>query len=350
MRTGDPVVRHAEIGGRTVAWSAVGSGPPVVIGGWWCSHLSLNWSDPAFRRFLLALAARHTVVRYDRPGAGLSDRRGPVPRTVADELAVLSGLVDAAGLGRVSLVGASAGCAVASAYAAANPERVERLVLYGSYARGVDIAPPAAREALLGVVEQHWGLGSRVLADIFLPHGTGPERDAFAAFQRRSASRETAAASLRAVYEFDSTGHLGGVRAPTLVLHRDADRAIPAALGRDVAERIPGARFVELSGDDHLPWLGDWDAVVQAVRTFLGGGVPDPRTRAAAARTGPAGALSEREREVLTLVAQGLTDAEIAERLVLSPHTVHRHVANARTKLGVRSRAAAAAHVTGGGR
>jgi len=350
MRTGDPVVRHAEIGGRTIAWSAVGTGPPVVIGGWWCSHLSLNWSDPAFRRFLEALAVDHTVVRYDRPGAGLSDRRGPVPRTVEGELAVLAALVDAAALERVSLVGASAGCAVASAYAASYPDRVDRLVLYGSYARGADIAPPAARDALLGVVEQHWGLGSRVLADIFLPHGTGPEREAFATFQRRSASRETAASSLRAVYEFDSTGHLGAVRAPTLVLHRGADRAIPAALGRDVADRIAGARFVELPGDDHLPWLGDWGAVVRAVRTFLAGGVPDAAGGTTGRRATTAGPLSEREREILALVAQGMTDAEIAARLVLSPHTVHRHVANARTKLGVRSRAAAAALVTSGGR
>lgn len=340
MRAEDQVVRHVEIDGRSVAWSSVGSGPAVVLGGWWCSHLALNWADAAFRRFLVALAEDRTVIRYDRPGAGLSDRRGPVPGTIAEELAILEALIEETGHERVSLIGASAGCAVASAYAAQAPERVDRLVLYGGYARGADIASPSARETLLGVVEQHWGLGSRVLADIFLPHGSGDERAAFATFQRRSASRETAATSLRAVYAFDSTGHLGRVQAPTLVLHRRADRAIPFALGPDLAERIPGAAFLELDGDDHLPWLGDWASVVDAIRTFLSGRVP----LVAPTRPG-ALALTEREDEVLRLVARGLTDAQIAELLVLSPHTVHRHVANVRTKLGVPSRAAAAAWV-----
>jgi pimeloyl-ACP methyl ester carboxylesterase len=170
----------------------------------------------------------------------------PVPGTVDEELAVLVALIEETGHERVSLVGASAGCAVASAYAAQAPERVDRLVLYGGYARGADIASPSARDTLLGVVEQHWGLGSRVLADLFLPHGTGDERAAFATFQRRSASRETAARSLRAVYEFDSTGHLGRVTVPTLVLHRRSDRAIPFALGRDLADRPSSACRHEL--------------------------------------------------------------------------------------------------------
>ncbi len=338
----DQVVRHVEVDGRDVAWSAVGSGPVVVVGGWWCSHLALNWADETFRRFVLALAERHTVVRYDRPGTGLSDHGAPVPGTVAEDLAVLTGLVDAVGLGPVSLVGASAGCAVATAYAAARPDAVDRLVLYGSYLRGADLAAPRARETLLDVVGRHWGLGSRVLADLFLPNGSAQDRDAFATFQRRSASRGTAVAALRAVYGVDSTAAAAAVRAPTLVLHRRDDRAIPAVLGREVTEAVPGARYVELAGDDHFPWLGDWRTVVDAVTAFLAGRAP----AAARPAAGPtATVLSAREREVLALVARGLTDAQIAERLVLSPHTVHRHVANIRTKLGVPTRAAAAARV-----
>ncbi len=340
---GDQVVRHVEIDGHVVAWSSVGSGPVVVLGGWWCSHLALNWADDAFRRFVLALADGHTVVRYDRPGTGLSDRRAAVPAAVDEELAVLAGFVDAAGLGRVSLVGASAGCAVALAFAADRPADVDRLVLYGSYLRGADLAVPAVRDTLLGVVEQHWGLGSRVLADLFVPNGTAEERDAFAAFQRRSASRETAAASLRAVYGYDSSARAAQVRAPTLVLHRREDRAVSAALGREVAAAIPGAWYRELDGDDHFPWLGQWQPVADAVVAFLGGRLPR-----AASRSGPQAPtvdLTDREREVLALVARGLTDAQIASRLHLSPHTVHRHVANIRTKLGVPSRAAAAASV-----
>jgi pimeloyl-ACP methyl ester carboxylesterase/DNA-binding CsgD family transcriptional regulator len=337
MTTQEQVVRHARVGERTVAWAAVGSGTPLVVGGWWASHLALNWEDPAFRRFVNDLACRHTVIRYDRPGTGLSDRDGPAPVTVDDELAALAGLIERIGLPRVSVMGASSGCAVAAAFAAENPERIDRLILYGSFSRGADIAAPSAQELLLSVVDGHWGLGSRVLADVFLPNATADEREGFARFQRRSASRETASAALRAVYEMDSRMHLSQVRAPTLVLHRRGDRAIPFALGREVADTVAGATFVELDGEDHFPWLGDSSAVVDTVERFL-----DGMPQRAASRPPASIALTAREREVLLLVAEGLTDAQIAERLVLSAHTVHRHVANARTKLGVSSRAAAA--------
>ena len=340
-------MRYAEIGGRQVAWTAVGRGPALVMGGWWSSHLTLDWADEAFRSFVSALAAHHTVIRYDRPGSGRSDRRGPVPETLAGELAVLSGLLDHLAAeapetvgGEVSLLGASAGCAVAAAYTAENPDRVSRLVLYGAYARGEDIASPQARATLLSVVEQHWGLGSRVLTDLFLPAATAAERDAFVDFQRRSATPATATASLRAVYAFDSTGYLRRVRRPTLVLHRREDRAIPFALGRQVADLVPAATFVELPGEHHFPWMGEPRPVLEAVTAFLAGRVPSPR-RPDRATAGPT--LTARERQVLTLVAQGQTDAQIAEQLLLSPHTVHRHVANARTKLGVPTRSAAAA-------
>lgn len=340
MTAESQVVRHIRVGDRTVAWSAAGSGPPLVIGGWWASHLALNWDDHAFRRFVHALARRHTVIRYDRPGTGLSDRDGPPPAGLDDELTVLTGLIDGLEHPRLSLLGASSGSAVASAYAAQAPGRLDRLVLYGSFARGADIAPASARELMVGIVEAQWGLGARLLADVFLPNATGQEREAFARFQRRSASPESAAKALRAVYAMDSTAYLSRVRVPTLVLHRRNDRAIPFALGREVADTVPGATFVELDGEDHFPWLGDSLAVGDAIERFFAGLPP----RSPAEHHAPA-TLTSREREVLALVAEGLTDAQIAGRLVLSAHTVHRHVANARTKLGVSSRAAAAAWV-----
>jgi pimeloyl-ACP methyl ester carboxylesterase/DNA-binding CsgD family transcriptional regulator len=337
----DQVVRHADIGGRSVAWSSVGSGPLLVIGGWWSSHLELDWADPAFRAFVRRLARTTRVVRYDRPGAGLSDR-GPAPADRDEEVAVLAGVVgEAARPGeRVHLFGASSGCPVATTYAAREPDRVDRLILYGGYVRGVDIAAPAARESMLALVGQHWGLGSRVLSEVFMPSANARDRQAFAAFQRRSASREGAVAALRAVYALDASDAVAAVSAPTLVLHRRHDGAIPFALGRDLAERIRRATFVELVGDEHFPWRGDSGAVVDAVETFLAGRAPaaQPPRRTALDPT-----LSAREREVLRLVAAGRTDAEIAAELVISAHTVHRHVANIRSRLGVTSRAAAAA-------
>jgi pimeloyl-ACP methyl ester carboxylesterase/DNA-binding CsgD family transcriptional regulator len=336
----EQLVRHAEVDGRSVAWAATGTGPPLLMSGWWSSHLELDWRNPRFRRFVSRLGSDFTVVRYDRPGCGLSDRSGPSPRSREEELAVLVGLIDAVGLPRFALFGGSSGSVVACSLAAQQPARVSGLVLYGGYAHGADIAPPAARDLMVDVVRRHWGLGSRALADVFVPGAGADEREDFARFQRLSATPERAASDLELVYRLDCREVLGGLAdVPTLVLHRREDRAIPFELGVDLAERIPGATFVELTGQDHFPWLGDADVVLAATREHLAG--RDPRR--VVPPPGPTRRLTRRETEVLRLVAGGHTDAEIAARLVLSPHTVHRHVSNIRTKLGVSSRAAAAA-------
>jgi pimeloyl-ACP methyl ester carboxylesterase/DNA-binding CsgD family transcriptional regulator len=337
-------IRFVTALGRRVAWSAAGTGPTLLVGGWWCSHLELDWEDPTFRWFADYLAARFRLVRYDRPGTGLSDRDGVPPATLDEELTVLDSVVRATGEDSVLLLGVSSGGCVAAKYAATHSERVRRLVLYGAYADGRDLAPEPARSSLVSVVASHWGLGSRVLADVFLPGADSAERDTFARFQRLSTSADNAAASLSSVYAMDVRGDLPRVVAPTLVLHRRADHTIAAPLGRDVAARIPGATFVLLEGVDHLPWRGDAASVVAVATRFLA--EQEPAAGPGADR-GPLppdlASLSDRELEVLRLVAAGLSDDDIADRLVLSPHTVHRHVANIRTKLGVASRTAAAA-------
>lgn len=334
----DQVIRYAEHDGASVAWCAVGEGPPMVVGGWWNSHLELNWEDPGFRDYIGRLAAHRTVIRYDRPGTGASSRTVPPPATLEEEYAVLCSVIAAAGLDEFALVAGSSGCPAAVRFSARHPDRVTALVLYGGYLRGADIAPPEARDTVLSVVASHWGLGSRVLADLFLPDATAAERDLFTEFQRRSSSPEVAAASLRATYGFDASAEASDVRTPTLVVHRRGDRAIPFSLGVDLADRVPGAEFVGLDGANHLPWRGDRTALANEIVRFLGGEIEDTDV------AGPGvGELSAREREVLRLVAEGCTDAEIAAQLVVSQHTVHRHVANIRTKLGVTSRAAAAA-------
>jgi DNA-binding CsgD family transcriptional regulator len=139
-------------------------------------------------------------------------------------------------------------------------------------------------------------------------------------------------------YAYDIRDALPEVTAPALVVHRERDRAVSLRQGREVAALIPGAELVVLPGDAHLPWQGDADSVLAAFSSFLG--LQAPVT--VAPRAGVA-ELSAREREVLQLVADGLSDAEIGARLVLSPHTVHRHVANIRRKLGLHTRSAAAA-------
>ena len=342
-------IRFAQVDGRRVAWATVGAGPPLVMGGWWMSHLEMNWRDPAFRAFVVAIARHRTVVRYDSPGTGLSDRSQPPSTSLADHVAVLAGVIDALGAESVDLFAASSGGPVTTAYAVANPQRVRRLVEYGTYANGSEIADEDARASIVGIVRRHWGVGSRVLADVFMPEAGPAQRKAFVEFQRQSASAELAARALECVYSFDVVDHLGQMQAPVRVLHRRGDRAIPYRLGQDLATRIPGATFVALEGSDHFPWLGRTGEALRAMLEGLGVDLAeveiDPDAGAPVSVDGAEVEtdLTERELEVLRLVALGLSDREIADRLVLSPHTVHRHVANIRTKLRLPSRAAAAA-------
>ena len=326
--------------GRRVAYAVSGEGPPLVVPAWWVSHLELNWRDGAFRSFWESVGEGHLLVRYDAPGVGMSDRDWqPQERTLETEVALLGAVLDELGLERVMLLGGSSGGCAAIAFAARFPDRVDRLLLYGAYADGRSIAPPEVRDAIVVTVRSHWGLGSRVLADIFLGDADAEERERFARLQRAAASAETAAALLELIYRFDVRAELERVRAPTLVVHRRADRAIPYEQGRALAAAISGATLIPLEGSAHLPWAGDTQSVARALRSFL---VPD--ATAARVEGEPAAVLlSRREREVLALVAAGLSEREIAEQLVLSRHTVHRHVANIRHKLGRGSRAAAVA-------
>ena len=325
---------------RRIAYAVSGDGPPLVASAWWLSHLELDWQDEAFRRFWEALAEGYTVVRYDRLGVGMSDREGLDGQLTADgEVALLGRVLDELELDRVVLVGGSSGGCAAISFAAQFPERVERLLLYGAYADGAAVSTPEVTEAILTTVRSHWGLGSKLLADIFLGNAAGAEQERFARYQRAAASAETAARLLELIYRTDVRAELPLVKAPTLVVHRRGDRAIPYVLGRELAAAIPGATLIPLDGSAHFPWAGDAGSVVRALRSFLSPGSEDARVAGEPAEV----LLSAREREVLALVANGLNDREIAAQLVLSPHTVHRHVANIRHKLGRSSRTAAVA-------
>jgi pimeloyl-ACP methyl ester carboxylesterase/DNA-binding CsgD family transcriptional regulator len=344
-------IRFTDEGGRRIAWARSGDGPPLVFCGWWMSHLELNWRDSRFRAFVEALGRHRTVIRYDAPGSGVSADGAGATATVDGEAAALAAVIEACGAPSVDLFAGSSGAPIGIAFAAEHPEQVEQLVICGGYASGASITDARNRKAMVDLVREHWGLGSRVLADIFMPSAEGRERDAFVAFQREVASAEAAARSLDAVYRFDVTARLGDVETPAVVLHRREDRSIPFELGRELAAGLPGASFVALDGADHYPWFGDSEAVLRVTLKALGidGAATvgtEPQTDRAPV---PDSAfvegqdLTSRETEVLTLVAAGLSDGEIAERLVLSPHTVHRHVANIRTKLGLPTRAAAVA-------
>ncbi|HSS34605.1 MAG TPA: alpha/beta fold hydrolase [Solirubrobacterales bacterium] len=341
----EQTIRFTDVGGRRIAWARSGDGPPLVLSGWWMSHLELNWRDPRFRAFVATLGRHRTVIRYDAPGTGVSADGALPSANVEDEAAALAAVVEAAGAGPVDLFAGSSGAPVGVAFAAAHPERVRGLVLYGGYASGSRIADARARQAIVDLVREHWGLGSRALADLFMPSADAQDREAFVEYQREAASADRAARSLEAVYSFDVAARLGQVRAPAVVLHRREDRAIPFELGRELAAGLPEASFVALDGADHYPWFGGAEQVLGATLRALGieeDAAPIARPNANAQSSGEQD-LTRRETEVLGLIASGLSDREIAERLVLSPHTVHRHVANVRTKLGLPTRAAAVA-------
>jgi len=264
-----PQIRFVRGPRSRVACAVDGAGPPLVLPAWWVSHVERDLSEPAFGRFFGQLARRFTVVRYDRPGVGLSDRER-ASFTLDDEVATLEAVLDDLGAPRVSLLAVSCGAPPALMLAARRPERLERLVVFGGYACGSSIAAPDVRAALEALVRASWGLGAKALSDIFTPEASAEEARRFAFEQRHAATPDIAARLLRLTFEMDVREVLERVQVPTLVLHRRQDVAVPFAHGRDVAARVPGATLVPLEGRSHLPWQGDHRAVLDALGGFLG--------------------------------------------------------------------------------
>ena len=322
----------------------MGTGPALVVPPATFGHLDLELDSEPIRAFYEALATSFTVVRYDRVGTGMSDRvRGAGTMTLEFEVDVLDGLAAELGDRRVTLFGVFHGAAVAAGFAARRPDRVKRLLLYGAFADGASVVSAGLLESIKSLLRADWDLGSRVLATAYLPEADRELSNWFARMQAQSCEGEMAASLFEMSVLTDVRGVLGQVAAPTLVVHRDNDPVVPVAVGRDVAALVPGARFQLLAGRWNPPWFGDTAATLRTAAEFLGFPAPPPPVRHAPAE---AATLTARERDVLKLVAEGHNDASIAQVLTLSAHTVHRHVANIRTRLGQPSRAAAAAHAT----
>jgi pimeloyl-ACP methyl ester carboxylesterase len=325
--------------GTRVAYAAVGRGPVLLHAPGWLTHLEHGWAIPQERAFYERLARGRTLVRYDRPGCGLSDRTTQRPPSLELEAEVVEAVAEAVGAETVELFGASLGVAAAVAWAARNPDRVSRLVLYGGWVRGSEVAEPDVREHVLGLISTHWGLGSDVLANIFAPSADAATRAAFTSYQRAAAEPPTVRALLELAHGLDLTDLLPRISARTLVVSREHDRAAPYAQAEELAAGIRGARLVRLPGRDHLPYVGDADTLADTVRGFLGLSTGRP----------PGGVLTPRQREVAALVAQGLSNREIADRLVITERSAESHVERIRTRLGFRSRAQVAAWVARGG-
>ncbi|HEY7178974.1 MAG TPA: alpha/beta fold hydrolase [Gaiella sp.] len=333
-------IRFCRLDGRRIAYASVGEGPTLLFGGRWVTHLEEEWEDPYARAFFEDLARTHRVVRYDRLGAGLSDRRASRAPTAELETRVLAAVAEACGDEPATIVACSCAGLATLGLASRAPERVARLVFFGSYVARKDI-PDATRRSLVDFVRTNWMLAAQMLAGLFLPRSDGEAIDALSRYQRNAATAEVAAAFLELDLTSDARAFLPAVTHPALVLHRRGDRTVPISHGRELARLLPNARFVALDGDAHLPWMDDQRALRRALVGFLGDAA-DPETNGDSP-------LTPRETEVLRLVAAGLSNREIASSLVLSEHTVHRHVANVLRKLDQSSRAAAAATATRAG-
>jgi len=328
-----PAIRYCATPAGRVAYSAVGAGPPLLCDSGWITHLRGQLELFSYAAFMERLAGRFTVIRYDKPGCGLSDRDG-IDLSFDGQVAAALAVADAVGASRFSLFGASQGGQLAAAIAAKCPERVDALVLYGTCANGADLAPTQVRDSIVALTRAHWGLGSKMLAGIFVPDPTAEDVEAFTRLQRAAAPAAVGSRLLEVYYDTDIRALLPTIKARTAVLHREGDSATPFELGREVATLIPGATLIPLPGSGHLFYQGEWEPVLAAVLGFLGepAGV-QPR-------------LTGRELEVARLVADGLTNHSIAVRLSIAPRTAEAHVENIRRKLEVRSRAQIAAWIT----
>ena len=283
MIANQPVTRYAtSVDDVAIAYQVVGEGPRdlVVIPGW-VSHLELQWEHPTMARFFQALTGFARVILMDKRGTGLSDRvaASDLP-TLEQRMEDVRAVMDAAGSERASVLAMSEGGPLAMLLAATHPERVEALVLYGTFARWTRApdypwAPTEehharSREAL----RRYWGEGRDI--DYFAPSMVGdPEVTSFwGRYQRQSASPSAAVALTRMATETDVRDVLSSVRVPTLVLHRRDDRVTRLALAHYLADHIEDAKLVELPGEDHWWFAGDTDSLIDEIGEFLTGEIP----------------------------------------------------------------------------
>ena len=337
-------IRYVEASDDTrLAWAESGDGPVLVKAANWLTHLEYEWESPVWKHWIQFFSEHFRFVRYDERGCGMSDWQGG-SLTVEQWTADLESVIEAARpAGPVTLLGISQGGAACIQYAIRHPDRVARMILYGAYARGAFLRnPPAAAKAYQAMVDlARWAWGSdnptfrQVFTSRFIPGGSHEQLRWFNDLCLKTTSGEIAATLLEARGIMDVSDSLHKVRTPTLVLHARDDVVVSIAEGRLLATAIPGAEFVELDSRNHILLEDEpaWQRFREEVLAFLQLGY--------IARDSVFAALSVRERQVLALIADGLSNTDIADRLNISEKTVRNHASNIFDKLGVWSRAQA---------
>ena len=333
-----------------IAYARHGSGPPLVIATCWLSHLQYDWQSPVWRHFLSDLGEIATVVRYDERGHGLSDW-DVEDYSLEARIADIEAVVDDAGLDRFALMAMSQGGPPSIAYAVRHPERISRLIFYGSYAAAMRDPTPEDLE-LDRVFEQLIKVGwarpdsafRRVFTSMMIPGASEEQMRWLDELQRVAVSAENALASRRQRKRANVVELLPQLTAPTLVLHSRHDRMNDFEDSRFLASMIAGARLVVLESSNHIV-LGDepaWQVFLEEVAPFM---AADRQPTRLAASLDAASVLSSRELDVLRLAAEGQDNASIAKSLTLSVRTVERHLHNTYAKLGIQGKAARAAAV-----
>jgi pimeloyl-ACP methyl ester carboxylesterase/DNA-binding CsgD family transcriptional regulator len=329
--------------GTRIAWAESGAGPVVVKAANWLTHLEYEWESPVWKHWIQFFSEHSRFVRYDERGCGMSEWQASglsLDQWTAD----LESVIDAARpAGPITLLGISQGAATCIQYAIRHPDRVARMVLYGGYARGWLMrgtsAARVAYQAMVDLARVAWGKDNpafrQVFTSRFIPGGSPEQLRWFNDLCLKTTSGEIVAALFEARATVDVSASLADVRTPTLVLHARGDEVIPIEEGRLVASGIPGAEFVELDSRNHILLEHEpaWQRFREAVLAFM--------QSADAAGESVFAALSARERQVLALMAEGLSNTDIAERLTISEKTVRNHASNLFDKLGVWSRAQA---------
>ena len=337
--------------GVRIAYAMHGSGPPLIVASCWLSHLQHDWESPVWRHFLEGLGSFSRLIRYDERGFGMSDWNVS-DFSVDARCGDLEALVQALGFERFALLGMSHGSGVALAYAARHPERVTRLILYGTVCgEAVTFTgeKKVEEETYRGLIKIGWARTEsrfrRVFTQAYIPGATEEQMRWFDDLQRASTSTENYLAAREARFRDDITAELPGITAPTLIMHAVGDQAMTFENATMVAAGIPDARVVPLDSENHILLAGEpaWARFVDEVQAFM---EPDRRAMAAAERDPrPIASLSARELEVLRLAADGQANAEIAATLGLSIRTVERHLSTAYSKLEVTGPAARGAAV-----
>lgn len=272
-----PETRYAQSGDVTIGYQVVGDGPfDLVFVPGWVSHVEYAWEEPRLARFYRRLASFSRLILFDKRGTGLSDRVAALP-TLEERMDDVRAVMDAAGSDRAALFGVSEGGPLCALFAAAHPERVCALVMCSTYAkRGRTLDYPWGPDATelerwFNEIRQRWG--GPVGLETFAPSVADNEafRRWYGTYLRLGASPGAVFALARMNAHIDIRHVLPSIRVPTLVIHRSDDLAVTVHEGRYIAEHIPDVKLVELPGADHLPWVGDADALLDEVEEFLTG-------------------------------------------------------------------------------